>query len=493
MIFKKTVKMKILFNPQYILKPDLGRALILPSQVGRSDPGPLGDSFETVIHPIHAMLLSLCDGREMEAIVAEACSILNLKSNYVEAFYQKILTATTFVRVRTKAGESVIPPHSILEYYKDVLVKRFNPAQFSYKNLDLCWKRHNTPTSITLMVNNLCHTDCIYCYADKRKKVNCNLPISRIEELIDEAKSLNVRTFDVIGGEFFLYKEWKRVLKTLHTYGYHPYLSTKLPLSEDDVMALKSLGVQDIQLSLDSLMIDPLKETLKVGDSYVERIKNTLFYFEKYGIPVYLHSVISKRTATVESINSIFDYIKGFKCIKEWKIDKAEKSMYAKVPYELICPTQSSMMDIASYLDRIKNNASFQIRYPRPQLPNQYILGEETDFFSRGLCSGNYSSLFILPDGKVTICEELYWHPHFILGDVTLNSIKEIWESEKAISLYKIKQSAISPKSLCHNCPDFEKCRSLRQVCYKEIVKKYGEDCWDYPDPGCPKIKQLKQ
>ena len=27
--------------------------------------------------------------------------------------------------------------------------------------------------------------------------------------------------------------------------------------------------------------------------------------------------------------------------------------------------------------------------------------------------------MYILPDGKVTICEELYWNEHFIIGDVT--------------------------------------------------------------------------
>ena len=34
-------------------------------------------------------------------------------------------------------------------------------------------------------------------------------------------------------------------------------------------------------------------------------------------------------------------------------------------------------------------------------------------FFSRSYCSGLFSSLFILPNGKVTMCEELYWYPKF--------------------------------------------------------------------------------
>lgn len=38
------------------------------------------------------------------------------------------------------------------------------------------------------------------------------------------------------------------------------------------------------------------------------------------------------------------------------------------------------------------------------------------------------SRLFILPDGKVTICEQLYWNSHFIIGDVQRTNLKDILE-----------------------------------------------------------------
>lgn len=39
-------------------------------------------------------------------------------------------------------------------------------------------------------------------------------------------------------------------------------------------------------------------------------------------------------------------------------------------------------------------------------------------FFSRSYCSGLFSSLFILPNGKVTMCEELYWYSKFIVCNI---------------------------------------------------------------------------
>lgn len=37
------------------------------------------------------------------------------------------------------------------------------------------------------------------------------------------------------------------------------------------------------------------------------------------------------------------------------------------------------------------------------------------------------------------------------------------------------------------SCKDYEACRIPKQVCYRDIVRKYGTKHWDYPDVNCPK------
>lgn len=32
---------------------------------------------------------------------------------------------------------------------------------------------------------------------------------------------------------------------------------------------------------------------------------------------------------------------------------------------------------------------------------------------------------FVLPDGKVSACEQLYWHPQFIIGDLKNNLLRK--------------------------------------------------------------------
>lgn len=61
-------------------------------------------------------------------------------------------------------------------------------------------------------------------------------------------------------------------------------------------------------------------------------------------------------------------------------------------------------------------------------------------------------------------------------------------ESGAKIVLESLCQSENIPhESLYSTCEVFQKCRSVKQVCYREILKKHGEDKWYYPDTMCPK------
>jgi len=98
---------------------------------------------------------------------------------------------------------------------------------------------------------------------------------------------------------------------------------------------------------------------------------------------------------------------------------------------------------------------------------------------------------FILPDGEVTICEQLYWNPNFIIGNVNENSISEIWNSPKSLALANMKIDNIQEKSRCRTCTLFQDCFDNRNRCWVDIIKAYGEENWDYPDPRCNKAPKM--
>lgn len=225
----------IILNPNYVLKPDDGRVLVMASLVGRNRLKGIDDSFTNIIHPIYAMILSFVDGREYNECINEAAKVLDVTEDLIEGFIQKLLDNPEQVYLKSNDKFSAFPPNTIITIPSRTPSRRYNPEMFSYSELDLRMKRHLTPSTITLMVNNICATNCIYCYQDKRRIAKCAIPLNRIFELIHEARKLNVNTFDVIGGEFFLYKHWREVLNELRKYGYNPYLSTKIPLTNSSL------------------------------------------------------------------------------------------------------------------------------------------------------------------------------------------------------------------------------------------------------------------
>lgn len=485
----------ITLNPYYTLKPDDGRALIMAKYVGRNLLKGIDDSFTNIIHPIYAMILSYVDGRELQECVSEAAKELDVPYELVEDFVKALLDKPELIHIKNKNATSAFPPNTIISIPEKAYNKRYTPDLFGYEKLDLCMKRHFTPSTITLMFNNICVTNCIYCYQDKTRKVNCSLSLERILELIHEAYDLHVNTFDVIGGEFFLYKHWREVLKELRKYGYNPYLSTKKPLSEDDVKFLAELKIHDIQISLDSLIEEHLIQSLGVKPGYINNMLDTMSLLDKYNIPVMVHSVLTKYNSNIVDMKSIYDALRKFKCVVDWHVVKGDPSLYPKVDYAKIEIAPMDLNNIVDYLSSLKNETDMPIHIPERAYVGTVDLNTNNansrinQFFKRSFCSGLFSSLYILPDGKVTMCEQLYWNKDFIVGNVLSDSIMDVWNSEKAKSIYFIKQENIPNDSLCHSCNKFEACRTLRQVCYREIIRKYGPDKWYYPDANCPFVK----
>lgn len=482
----------ISFNPKYVLKPDSGCTLILASLVGRNQLFGIEDSFTNVIHPIYAMILCYINGRDFDTCISDAANALDIPQDLVEGFVNTLIDNPNRVVSKGKEGVSAFPPFTIITHKEQTISNRYTAELFRYTKVDLRIKRHLTPSAITLMLNNVCMTNCIYCYQDKSRTVNCKIPLNRIKEIIHEAHKLHVNTFDVIGGEFFLYRHWKEVLGELRKYGYNPYLSTKIPLDESAIQYLAKLKIHDIQISIDSFIEGHLRDSIGVKEGYAKRIINSLHMLDHYGIPIMVHSVLTKYNSSIDDMKSIYDVLKGIRNLVDWHIVKGDETLYPRTEYKNIEIEGTALVNIVGYLKKIVKEEKVKIVYPQGIVEYKQdnaikdINTAKEEFFNRSFCSGLFSSLYILPDGQVTMCEQLYWNKDFIIGNIIDNSIEEVWNSTKAQSLFYIKQEDIPSDSKCSKCSDFVKCRETRQVCYRDIIKKYGTTKWYYPDVKCP-------
>lgn len=143
-----------------------------------------------------------------------------------------------------------------------------------------------------------------------------------------------------------------------------------------------------------------------------------------------------------------------------------------------------SLSRIKEYIDEL-NHPKIHMNLPLMSFNNSFD-EKMIKHNSQSTCSGNLTSLLMLPDGKVLICEQLYWTPFFILDDVTNQSIMEVWNSPKALSLWNITQNEIQEASPCKKCNDFERCRRGCGTCWRMAMQAYGADNYDFPSPNCP-------
>ena len=491
--------MNIVFNPSYILKPDAGRVLIIHRGGLQPVDAPEDDSFCGFIHPLHAIILAFIDGSEYNDIINKIMSYINIDETYIRHFIDSLLDANESKGFVYNNSFISFPPKTIISSNSKREINYFDPNIFIFEHLDLRQKRHSSVSKLTFMLTNKCKTDCYYCYADKRFPTDCKIPLTRFKQLIEEAVKLYVASIDLIGGEIFLYPHWKELLSILVEHNYKPLLSTKIPITESEIEFIGKTGLP-LQVSLDSCLCATLKNMLRVKDSYIENMRQTFLLLLKYNVKVAIHTIITQRNSTIEDMQSIYDFLKPFSnTILYWKADLGGESIYVNDDIKgTIEPKPNSILNLIEYFRTLSSKCTFPLSYsglnnsdlPTPTTDTQNDDMKMNNFLSRALCTGNFSQLFILPDGNVTICEELYWHPKFIIGNVLNQSLQDIWQSDKALNLYHLCQDDISNESACKTCKLFSKCRSLKQVCYRDVIRKYGYTHWDYPDAKCPLVKE---
>ena len=343
---------------------------------------------------------------------------------------------------------------------------------------------------MSLLINTICLTDCLYCYVDRTKKMQSQLSLNKIIELIREAKKIGVVDFDISGTEFFLYKDWYKVLEELLRNNYLPYLTTKIPLNESDILKLKKLKIQNFQLSIDTVDINIAKEINRVyDDDYLTKIFNTLSLLNKHKINTVINTVLIKTNGKLNEVKKLLDKLKKYN-IEKITLNPAERSDYwSSEEFDKYKLTTKQINELEKYINKIKSNYPFKI-FVAGSLQKEEVEGNFNhkllNFESRSYCSANISQFCILSDGKVTICDELYWNPNFIIGDVNKQSLMEIWNSDKALKLAGLERKMFSDNSVCKTCPEFEKCRLEKGVCWSEVAEAYGQKNWDFPSPECP-------
>ncbi|MDR1348879.1 MAG: radical SAM protein [Prevotellaceae bacterium] len=479
---------KIVFNHFYKIRHDLKRSYILaPTFVDGKYSEFVDAKWLSRIHPVYAMILSFFSKPiALQDAIKELSYFLDMIESDVENLIQPFINNYEIVMGNYGGTENFFPKNIIIDADKSFAPTiDYKPEQFAYNELDL---RHDrfivAPLTMVLMINNTCVTDCVYCYANKSVKSQM-LSFDRIKEIIQEAKQLQFQDITITGGEFFLYWQWKELLDLLLENGFKESLiSTKVPICEEDIIALKTYDIP-VQISLDSVNPNKLVQILKVKSDYADNIKQTITFLDNHNIAFKVATVLTKYNDSIENLESLHNFLLDFKNLRKWDIRVGFKSMYSRGNFDEIRTSKESIVKINKWIADVKQYSSITIEATLDTGTRYFAEEGGSRNFRGSRCSANYSNIFVLPDGQVTLCEQMYWNPRFIIGDLTKQTIKEVWNSPHALELAFPKKESFRDASICKKCTIFDECYSYHNKCYVDVLKAYGDENWDFPDPRC--------
>ncbi|MDE5561210.1 MAG: radical SAM protein [Bacteroidaceae bacterium] len=477
----------VVFNPEYHLRQD-GSRVILFSDAEVSD---ASEEWFSFIHPFHAMMFSFFDGQRTYIEELEQCAtFFNIPFYKMEEIVNRFLNKQHWFTIRSGNHLMNFPKNVLLqvEQRSQEAKKRYTPNDFKYiGSPDYDTIRLKYPISINMELTMKCYVNCVYCYANRNLRDRAMLTMSEIRNVITQAKQNGVFNIDVNGGDVLLHPNIKEILQELVNNGYSPLVSTKAILTKDMMDYIVSLKKVRMQISLDSVNKDVLHKLIGVPDSYITDMSSMLEYLSKKQAKIQINVVLTKYNSSIVGIKDLLDYIAKYCTVKEVRFSPCGCSLYKKNFEELVLSSKQMQIVLTKIEELSQNYPNLKIKVSSFDKKSEYISDTKEEIFQgRALCTGGTRTAVLLPNGDMTICEELYDNPHFVLGNVRKHTIEEIWNSPKAVELYKspIKENSTST---CNKCISQHECRTKIGVCWKLVLMAYGTEQWDYPDPRCPK------
>lgn len=479
---------KIVFNHFYRLKHDSKRSYILATKYPESRKIEwINSTWTSKVHPYFAMVFSLLsEPVEQEEAVRDIAYFLEITEEKAEEMLAKFLNNPEELAYDYEGTTNLFPRNIVIDADKAFVKNRkYTPEQFNFQEIDLEHARpYLAPSTLVWMVNNTCVTNCAYCYADKQTRSEV-MPFERMQAVIEEADHLGISDIFLTGGEFFLYKEWDALLKKMFEHGYRPELiSTKVPITEPIVKKMKEYGLR-VQVSFDALDEPSLIKILEVKEGYLERMKRTIGWLDQYEVTYQVATVLTKYNSSLENLNRLHTFLSRFPHLARWDVRVAFRSLYSRENFDEIKIKREKIEEIARWVEETKKTSGVHISWSGDDDDTYFKATKGSKNFAGSRCSASSSNLVILPDGKATVCEQLYWNSRFIVGDVTKQSLTEIWNSPESLNLYRPAQEEVKPESACRKCKLYDDCISNANRCIVNIIKAYGDDNFDYPDPRC--------
>ena len=424
-----------------------------------------------------ATLLALCNGlRTRDDITGLASELLGMSRRELDKGWLSILETCekegNFLEVYRGGTLSITVPNA------EKIIKKMA----SYKHVPDVAIRLEVPLSLLILPTYDCHTDCIYCYSERPKLDKSSyLSPSRWVEIMTEAGLAGIDLLTFSGGDPLLYDGIEDMLEVATYYRMNYIIPTKSRITLKKARIIShNLGDNGVvQISVDSFDADIAFRMTGIKD-YAEEARTSIRYLVESGVPVRTNSVI-----TPINLNGVERMIRELKSLGVYR---ANFSNYYRTFYrhnDALFLNSRQMEELNATVKRVGNELGWSELKCNAE-PRDFSLPDPNrkgTWKSRSKCSGGFSSLVILPNGDVILCEQVPHAAPFVIGNLKSKTIAEIWNSEELKNFIAPDRSLFS-QTVCEKCEEFDECHRIYGRCFRDAFFSYGSPY--APSPTCP-------
>ena len=406
------------------------------------------------VHPVCAIILALLDGRRTREEVAEVIA-------QVFAFSPDAAAETT--RLTLRKYERFLTDPGLLGDRQPVTydpVEFVMPAPPSERLLP----RETVPQYIWWRVTRYCNRRCKYCCVAARhaqEAPDAELSLDRVREIFSEGADIGVRGVALSGGEPFIRPDMVEIIELLLRLRYEVDVDTKFALSDVQIGRLADAGLPVIHVSLDSPNADTANY-LVGDDTFFQNVTRSIRSLIAHGIRVTITSVLTERNVRELpllvafladmgvgqlTLNTFSRYYGQCRYVKAFELSAESKAWLRE-----IVPALQESYDgrLTLIYDRNFN--------PEAATCNTEPAAESSPTLSLN-CDQGIRILRMLPDGRVSRCDQ-WWHEEdVVFGDLRRQSIYEAWSSPELAEMIHPPRERFRGTA-CESCGLFDACNS---------------------------------
>ena len=309
--------------------------------------------------------------------------------------------------------------------------------------------------AIDLELTYRCQLDCLHCYQKGYR--SSELSTGEWLRVLDDAQSMGVFNVGLTGGEVLSRKDFPELLTGVAKRGFRVFVNTTGNGTTENVLEAFATA-RPARVDVSFYAADPTSH-----DAVTQRpgsFQESLQFVEKLsGMGLFVRGALT-------SLQGYSDDVAATR-------DALLQLGVPRVAFNRFDPTICDDPKGAALLVPDDEDSGALVRAAS---------AVSSPKVADAICGAGLSALLVRPNGTVVPCQRI----DTVVGDLTANSLSEIWASSTLLEQYRIRRLSQLPH--CRDCPDWSTCG----YCPAEAELVSGD--WRTPAPGfCHRMESRRE